>query len=82
LTVCWVTTSTKDKENVPPLIWKQYTKYAWEENLLWYKGRIAVTEDKGIRLILLEQHHHSVVTGHQDRQGLWNYSVDDSTGQE
>jgi hypothetical protein len=57
--------STKEKENLPPSIRKQYIKYAWEENLLWYEGRIVVPEDKGIRLKLLEQHHDSPLVGHQ-----------------
>jgi hypothetical protein len=57
-------TSRKEKENLPPSIKKQYAKYAWEEELLWYEGRIVVPEDKGIRLHLLEQHHDTPIAGH------------------
>ncbi|QRW13242.1 Retrotransposable element Tf2 protein [Ceratobasidium sp. AG-Ba] len=32
--------STKKKEDLPPSIRKQYDKYKWKEDLLWYEGRI------------------------------------------
>jgi hypothetical protein len=57
--------STKKKDELPPLIKKQYAKYTWEEGLLWYEGRIMVPDDKGIRLQLLEHHHNSPIAGHQ-----------------
>lgn len=57
--------STKKKEELPPSIKKQYRKYNWTENLLWYEGRIVVPENKDIRLKLLEHHHDTPVAGHQ-----------------
>ena len=57
--------STKEKENLPPTVKKQFNKYQWEENLLWYEGRIVVPDDKDIKLRLLEMHHDNPVAGHQ-----------------
>jgi transposase InsO family protein len=57
--------STKDKENLPPSIRKQYHKYEWRENLLWYEGRILVPDNKDIKLRILGQHHDSPIAGHQ-----------------
>ena len=58
-------TSTKEKDNLPTSVKKQFVKYSWEEDLLWYEGRIIIPEDKGIRLKLLELHHDSPIAGHQ-----------------
>ncbi|QRW09554.1 Retrotransposable element Tf2 protein [Ceratobasidium sp. AG-Ba] len=49
--------STKKKEDLPPSIKKQYDKYEWKEDLLWYEGRIVIPENKEIRLAILEMHH-------------------------
>jgi hypothetical protein len=57
--------NTKEKGNLLPSIRKQYAKYAWEEELLWYEGRIVVPEVKGIRLCLLGQHHNTPIASHQ-----------------
>lgn len=37
----------------------------WEEELLWFKGRIVVPDDSEIRLTLLEQHLNNPAAGHQ-----------------
>ncbi|QRV78719.1 Retrotransposable element Tf2 protein [Ceratobasidium sp. AG-Ba] len=57
--------STKKKEDLPPSIRKQYDKYAWKEDLLWYEGRIVIPENKEIRLAILEMHHDNPIAGHQ-----------------
>ncbi|QRV80264.1 Retrotransposable element Tf2 protein [Ceratobasidium sp. AG-Ba] len=57
--------STKKKEDLPPSIRKQYDKYEWKEDLLWYKGRIVIPENKEIRLAILEMHHDNPIAGHQ-----------------
>ncbi|QRV81773.1 Retrotransposable element Tf2 protein [Ceratobasidium sp. AG-Ba] len=57
--------STKKKEDLPPSIRKQYDKYEWRENLLWYEGRIVIPENKEIRLAILEMHHDNPIAGHQ-----------------
>lgn len=57
--------STKNKEDLPPSVKRQCMKYAWEEGLLLYEGKIAVPDNKDILLHLLEQHHNSPIGGHQ-----------------
>ncbi|QRV85410.1 Retrotransposable element Tf2 protein [Ceratobasidium sp. AG-Ba] len=57
--------STKKKEDLPPSIRKQYDKYEWKEDLLWYEGRIEIPENKEIRLAILETHHDNPIAGHQ-----------------
>ncbi|QRV81614.1 Transposon Tf2-7 polyprotein [Ceratobasidium sp. AG-Ba] len=57
--------STKKKEDLPPSIRKQYDKYEWKEDLLWYKGRIVIPENKEIRLAILEMQHDNPIAGHQ-----------------
>ena len=57
--------STQKKDELPPSVKKQFNRYTWEGDLLWYDGRIIVPEDKDIRLRLLEQDHDSPIAGHQ-----------------
>ncbi|QRV77028.1 Retrotransposable element Tf2 protein [Ceratobasidium sp. AG-Ba] len=57
--------STKKKEDLPPSIRKQYDKYEWKEDLLWYEGQIVIPENKEIRLAILEMHHDNPIAGHQ-----------------
>ncbi|QRV84964.1 Retrotransposable element Tf2 protein [Ceratobasidium sp. AG-Ba] len=57
--------STKKKEDLPPSIKKQYDKYEWKEDLLWYEGQIVIPENKEIRLAILEMHHDNPIAGHQ-----------------
>ncbi|QRV79959.1 Retrotransposable element Tf2 protein [Ceratobasidium sp. AG-Ba] len=47
------------------ILTKQYDKYEWKEDLLWYKGRIVIPENKEIRLAILEMHHDNPTAGHQ-----------------
>ncbi|QRW20015.1 Retrotransposable element Tf2 protein [Rhizoctonia solani] len=35
---------TEDVDNAPPSIWKAYQDYNWEEDLLWYQGKLVVPE--------------------------------------
>jgi hypothetical protein len=44
---------------------KQFVKYEWKEDLLWYEERIFVPESKALRLELLEQYRDSPIAGHQ-----------------
>ncbi|QRV77082.1 Retrotransposable element Tf2 protein [Ceratobasidium sp. AG-Ba] len=55
----------KEKEDLPPSIRKQYDKYEWKEDLLWYEGQIVIPENKEIRLAILEMHHDNPIAGHQ-----------------
>lgn len=57
--------SVKGKDNLPPSLRRQYEKYTWEDDLLWYEGRVIIPDDKDLRLTLLEQHHDSSIVGHQ-----------------
>ncbi|KAF8761559.1 hypothetical protein RHS01_00207 [Rhizoctonia solani] len=57
--------TVKHKEELPPSVAKQFTKYQWKEELLWYEERIFVPDSKAIRLELLEQYHDSPIAGHQ-----------------
>ena len=58
-------TSVKGKDKLPPSIRKQYERYEWKENLLWYDGKILVPDSSEIRLKLLEHHHDEPIAGHQ-----------------
>ncbi|QRW03545.1 Retrotransposable element Tf2 protein [Ceratobasidium sp. AG-Ba] len=57
--------SLSDDESLTTLIEKQYDKYEWKEELLWYEGRIVIPENKEIRLAILEMHHDNPIAGHQ-----------------
>ncbi|QRW25134.1 Retrotransposable element Tf2 protein [Rhizoctonia solani] len=57
--------TVKHKEELPPSVAKQFAKYQWKEELLWYEERIFVPDSKAIRLELLEQYHDSPIAGHQ-----------------
>ncbi|QRV88083.1 Retrotransposable element Tf2 protein [Ceratobasidium sp. AG-Ba] len=57
--------STRNKEDLPPSIKKQYDKYEWKEDLLWYEGRIVIPENKEVKLAILEMHHDNPIAGHQ-----------------
>ncbi|QRV96805.1 Retrotransposable element Tf2 protein [Ceratobasidium sp. AG-Ba] len=57
--------STQNKEDLPPSIKKQYDKYEWKEDLLWYEGRIVIPENKEVKLAILEMHHDNPIAGHQ-----------------
>ncbi|KAF8697673.1 hypothetical protein RHS03_07742, partial [Rhizoctonia solani] len=57
--------TVKHKEELPPSVAKQFAKYQWKEELLWYEERIFVPDSKAIRLKLLEQYHDSPIAGHQ-----------------
>src|SRR5881394_4664334 len=57
--------STRNKDNLPPSVRKQFDRYSWEDGLLKYDNRIYVPEDKDIRLRVLSAHHDSPVGGHQ-----------------
>ncbi|QRV89304.1 Retrotransposable element Tf2 protein [Ceratobasidium sp. AG-Ba] len=57
--------STRNKEDLPPSIKKQYNKYEWKEDLLWYEGRIVIPENKEVKLAILEMHHDNPIAGHQ-----------------
>jgi hypothetical protein len=57
--------NTRNKDNLPATVRKQFHRYSWEGGLLLYDDRIYVPEDKDIRLDLLELHHDSPVAGHR-----------------
>ena len=54
-----------NKDNLPPSVRKQFTRYDQKDGLLLYDGKVYVPEDKDIRLRLLQLHHDSPIVGHQ-----------------
>ena len=54
-----------NKDNLPPSVRKQFTRYDQKDGLLLYDGKVYVPEDKDIRLRLLQLHHDSPIAGHQ-----------------
>jgi hypothetical protein len=57
--------NTRNKDNLPVTVRKQFHRYAWEEGVLLYDNRIYVPEDKDVRLDLLKLHHDLPIAGHQ-----------------
>ncbi|QRW20629.1 Retrotransposable element Tf2 protein [Rhizoctonia solani] len=50
---------TEDADVAPPLIWKAYWDYDWEEDLLWYCGKLVVPDSKPLKERLLKEFHDS-----------------------
>ena len=40
--------STHCKDELPPLVCKQFTRYTWVDDMLWYDDCLYVPEDKDI----------------------------------
>ncbi|GAB1527348.1 hypothetical protein RhiTH_010523 [Rhizoctonia solani] len=40
---------TEDANNVPPSIQKAYWDYDWEEDLLWYHGKLVVPDSETLK---------------------------------
>ncbi|QRV96825.1 Retrotransposable element Tf2 protein [Ceratobasidium sp. AG-Ba] len=57
--------STQNKEDLPPSIKKQYDKYKWKEDLLWYEGQSVIPGNKEVKLAILEMHYDNPIAGHQ-----------------
>ncbi|KAF8756667.1 hypothetical protein RHS01_04213 [Rhizoctonia solani] len=50
---------TEDADNAPPSIRKAYQDYNWEEDLLWYQGKLVVPDNKPLKERLLREFHDS-----------------------
>src|SRR5436190_17176129 len=59
--------SVRRKEELLASVKKQYKRYEWKEDLLWYDGTIVVPDDPEIRKRILNIHHDSPIAGHQGR---------------
>ncbi|QRW18359.1 Retrotransposable element Tf2 protein [Rhizoctonia solani] len=55
---------TEDAENAPPSIRKAYRDYDWEEDLLWYQGKLVVPDSEALKEHLLREFHNSPLTSH------------------
>jgi hypothetical protein len=55
----------KKKNDLPKSVQEGIKKYNFEEDLLWFDGRIYVPEDKDTRLKIMRLHHDSPIAGHQ-----------------
>ncbi|QRW23751.1 Retrotransposable element Tf2 protein [Rhizoctonia solani] len=55
---------TKDANNAPPSIRKAYRDYNWEEDLLWYRGKLVVPDNEPLKERLLREFHDSPLAGH------------------
>ncbi|KAF8697496.1 Reverse transcriptase (RNA-dependent DNA polymerase), partial [Rhizoctonia solani] len=59
---------TEDAENAPPSICKAYRDYDWEEDLLWYQGKLVVPDLEILKERLLREYHDSPLAGHPGQQ--------------
>ncbi|KAF8749324.1 hypothetical protein RHS01_10132 [Rhizoctonia solani] len=50
---------TEDAENAPLSIQKAYQDYDWEEDLLWYQGKLVVPDSEVLKEQLLREFHNS-----------------------
>ncbi|KAF8751764.1 hypothetical protein RHS01_08396 [Rhizoctonia solani] len=59
---------TEDADNAPPSIQKAYRDYNWEEDLLWYCGKLVVPDLETLKERLLREFHNSPLAGHPGQQ--------------
>ncbi|QRW15577.1 Retrotransposable element Tf2 protein [Rhizoctonia solani] len=59
---------TEDINNAPPSICKAYQDYDWEEDLLWYQGKLVVPDLEPLKERLLREFHNSPLVGHPGQQ--------------
>ncbi|QRW24722.1 Retrotransposable element Tf2 protein [Rhizoctonia solani] len=59
---------TEDADNAPPSIRKAYRDYDWEEDLLWYRGKLVVPDSEPLKERLLREFHNSPLVGHPGQQ--------------
>ncbi|KAF8760778.1 hypothetical protein RHS01_01317 [Rhizoctonia solani] len=59
---------TEDADNAPPSIQKAYQDYDWEEDLLWYQGKLVVPDSEPLKERLLKEFHDSPLAGHPGQQ--------------
>ncbi|QRW20628.1 Retrotransposable element Tf2 protein [Rhizoctonia solani] len=59
---------TKDADNAPPSIRKAYKDYDWEEDLLWYRGKLVIPDNEPLKERLLREFHDSPLAGHPGQQ--------------
>ncbi|KAF8753953.1 hypothetical protein RHS01_06576 [Rhizoctonia solani] len=59
---------TEDADNAPPSIRKAYQDYDWEEDLLWYRGKLVVPDSEILKERLLREFHDSPLAGHPGQQ--------------
>ncbi|QRW20751.1 Retrotransposable element Tf2 protein [Rhizoctonia solani] len=59
---------TEDADNAPPSIQKAYQDYDWEEDLLWYCGKLVVLDSESLKEQLLREFHNSPLAGHPGQQ--------------
>ncbi|KAF8736260.1 hypothetical protein RHS02_06346, partial [Rhizoctonia solani] len=59
---------TEDVDNAPPSIRKAYWDYNWEEDLLWYWGKLVVPDLEPLKERLLKEFHESPLAGHPGQQ--------------
>ncbi|QRW15585.1 Retrotransposable element Tf2 protein [Rhizoctonia solani] len=63
-----ITDKIYDAENTPPSIQKAYQDYNWEEDLLWYRGKLVVPDTETLKEWLLKEFHNSPLAGHPGQQ--------------
>ncbi|KAF8748741.1 hypothetical protein RHS01_10575 [Rhizoctonia solani] len=59
---------TEDADNAPPSIRKAYRDYDWEEDLLWYQGKLVIPDNESLKERLLREFHDSPLAGHPGQQ--------------
>ncbi|KAF8748197.1 hypothetical protein RHS01_10968 [Rhizoctonia solani] len=62
-----ITFLTEDADDAPPSIRKAYRDYDWEEDLLWYRGKLVVPDSENLKEQLLREFHDSPLAGDRKR---------------
>ncbi|KAF8748436.1 hypothetical protein RHS01_10821 [Rhizoctonia solani] len=73
---------TEDADNAPPSIQKAYQDYDWEEELLWYRGKLVVPDLESLKERILKEFHDSRWQDTQDSKGRLNLLADPIGGPE
>ncbi|KAF8753893.1 hypothetical protein RHS01_06639, partial [Rhizoctonia solani] len=63
---------TENADDAPPSIRKAYRDYDWEEDLLWYQGKLVVPDSEPLKEKLLREFHNSPLAGHPGQQRTLN----------
>ncbi|KAF8748393.1 hypothetical protein RHS01_10878 [Rhizoctonia solani] len=63
---------TEDADNAPPSIQKAYQDYDWEEDLLWYRGKLVVPDSEPLKERLLRNSMTPRWPATQDNKGHLN----------
>ncbi|QRW17417.1 Retrotransposable element Tf2 protein [Rhizoctonia solani] len=63
-----VRSKLREDPSLDPIIQKAYKDYDWEEDLLWYRGKLVIPDNEPLKDRLLREFHDSPLAGHPGQQ--------------